>query len=202
MENDDTGKHDMLNSPGDTRLPAPADLASIWALVYTERLVLRRPRAGDGPALFAVDGDPAATRYVLTGPDPDVTVSEARLQRWLQHWEDQGYGYWAVMLPKTEHVIGFGGVIHQVWRERDVLNLYYRFTPSAWGQGYASEVARMAIALAQAHLPPWPVIARTRAGNIASQRTAERAGLKRRPDLDTEYLILTLGWPSEDGFEN
>lgn len=74
------------------------------------------------------------------------------------------------------------------------MNLYYRFTPSAWGQGYATELARTAVALAQTHFPHWPVIARTRAGNIASMRVAERAGLARRPDLDTEHIVYALGW--------
>ena len=77
-----------------------------------------------------------------------------------------------------------------------MLNLYYRFTPGAWGQGYATELARTAVTLARKYLPQWPVVARTRAKNIPSIRTAERAGLIRRPDLDTEHIIFALGWPS------
>jgi len=42
------------------------------------------------------------------------------------------------------------------------------------------------------------VIARTRPTNIASIRTAERAGLVRRPDLDTEHIVFALGWRSDD----
>ena len=53
--------------------------------------------------------------------------------------------------------------------------------------------------LARAHLPPWPIIARVRADNTASLRIAERAGLVRRPDLDTEHIVLALGsMPSAD----
>ncbi len=93
MENDDTGEHNGLNAASDTWLPAPAELATIFSEVYTERLILRRLRAGDAPALFAVDGDPATHRYNPTGPDPDIAASEKRLRDWLQHWEDEGYGY-------------------------------------------------------------------------------------------------------------
>ena len=56
-------------------------------------------------------------------------------------------------------------------------------------------MARVAVTLARAHLPRWPVIARVRPANIPSMRVAERAGLLRRPDLDdAEHATLTLGW--------
>lgn len=177
-------------------LPAPDDLAAIFSQVVTDRLVLRRLQSEDGSAMFAVHGDPATNQYNPAGPDPDLAASEERLRSMVEHWETYGFGYWAVTLPQTAAIIGFGGVEHRVWRERDILNLYYRFTPSAWGQGYATEVAQTAVALARQHLPQWPVVARTRAGNSASIKTAERAGLLRRPDLDTEHVVYALGWPA------
>lgn len=175
------------------KIPLPADLAAIFNEVRTERLVLRRLRHADGLAMFAIHGDPATNQYNPHGPDSDQATSEETLRLWSQQWEEYGFGYWAVTLPQGENIIGFGGVRHLVWRERDVLNLYYRFTPSAWGHGYATELARTAVHLARKHLPQWPIIARTRAENAASIRTAERAGLLRRPDLDTEHIVFALG---------
>ncbi len=177
-------------------------LAIIFNEVCTERLILRRLRDGDGPAMFVVHGDPATNLYNPTGPDANLATSEESLQRWLLHWKEYGFGYWAVMLPRTEDILGFGGVMHLTWRNRDVLNMYYRFTPSAWGKGYATELARTAVTLAREHLPQWPVIARTRSENIASIRTAVRAGLLRRPDLDTEHIVFALGWTSIDDPRN
>jgi ribosomal-protein-alanine N-acetyltransferase len=177
-------------------LPTPRDLAGIFGQVVTVRLMLRRLRAEDGPAMFAVHGDPATNQHNPAGPDADLAASEARLRSMMQHWESYGFGYWAVTLPQTEVIIGFGGVEHRLWRERDMLNLYYRFASNAWGQGYATEVAQTAVALARQHLPLWPIVARTRAENSASIKTAERAGLLRRPDLDTEHTVYALGWPA------
>lgn len=148
--------------------------------------------------MFAVHGDPATNRYNPAGSDPDMASSAETLRQWIQRWEVYGFGYWAVTLPQTKDFLGFGGVRHLLWRNRDVLNLYYRFTPSAWGQGYASELAQTAVTLARKHFPTWPIIARTRAENIASIRTAERAGLLRCPELDTEHIVFALGWTPLD----
>lgn len=173
-------------------------LATVFNEVHTKRLVLRRPTPNDGDAMFMVHGDPATNQYNPYGPDPDIATSKEELQLWLSYWQDNDYGYWAVMRMHSEAVIGFGGVMRMRWRDRDVLNLYYRLTPSTWRQGYANELAQAAVDLARTHLPQLPIVARTRPANIASIRTAERAGLVRRPDLDTEHVIFALGWPSEE----
>jgi RimJ/RimL family protein N-acetyltransferase len=66
-----------------------------------------------------------------------------------------------------------------------VLNFFYRFTPSAWGQGFATEAATAVAAWASRPVPRLPLIARIRPGNVASQRVAVRAGLIRAEHLDT-----------------
>jgi [ribosomal protein S5]-alanine N-acetyltransferase len=202
MSNDETQRHHLPSSTPHEDLPERADVARIFTQVLTSRLILRRLRIGDGPAMFAVHGDQATNLYNPAGPHPNLATSEEMLRSCLHHWEVYGFGYWAVTLLQEEHIIGFGRVDHRVWRDRDVLNLYYRFIPNAWGQGYATELARTAVSLAREHLPPWPVIARTRAENTASIRTAERARLVRRPDLDTEHIVLALGWTPNDDQSN
>ena len=189
------------NEPDSCALPvasvgrATSELASVWSWVQTARLTLRRLQPTDGPAMFAVHSDPATYRYSPDRPHPDLATSEEMLRACLHDWDTYGFGYWAVTLAQDEkRIIGFGGVEYRVWREREVLNLYYRLTPSAWGQGYATELARAAVNLARTYLPQLPVVARTRAANIPSIRTAERAGLIRRPDLDTEHVVFALAW--------
>jgi RimJ/RimL family protein N-acetyltransferase len=107
-------------------------------------------------------------------------------------WENE-LSYWAV--ESHGLVIGFAGVEARVVLDRPCWNLYYRFKPSAWGKGFATEVAREAVAVAEAIHPVRPTVARTRAGNIPAIRVAERAGLTRRPDLDHDaYAVLTTDW--------
>ncbi len=192
-KNDAQGDHPSVTM-ADAKGLTSADLAAVFANVRTARLTLRRPHTGDGAAMFVIHGDPLTNQHNPAGPDLDPETSEAMLRDWLRRWEIDGYGYWAVARAGTEGIIGFGGVMPQTLRDRDVLNLYYRLTPGVWGQGYATELAQTVVGLTQAYLPHLPVIARTRPANIASQRTAERAGLWRRPDLDTEQIVFALGW--------
>jgi RimJ/RimL family protein N-acetyltransferase len=184
--------------PDDTYSNA-SDLAHTFDVVRTERLALRRPTAGDAIAFFQVDGDPETNRFSPNGPATDLAASEERLREWLQQWQEDGLGYWALAVPPDSEIFGFGGVRRIIWQGQTVLNLYYKIQPAIWRHGYATELARAAISLAQAHLPHFPIIARTRPDNLASQRTAERAGLLRRPDLDTaEHFIFALGWQEPD----
>jgi RimJ/RimL family protein N-acetyltransferase len=197
MANDDGGASRQAgrDAPTGDSSTAPGDLARIFGEVRTARLVLRRPHAGDGPAMFRVHGDPETNRYNPHGPHADLPGSEETLRMWLRGWEEDGYGYWAVTLPPGGEIIGFGGVRRFEWRDRDVLNLYYRFAPSAWSHGYAAEMARTAVELARTHVSGLPMVARTRPPNVPSIRTAERAGLVRRTDLDTaEHVVYALGW--------
>jgi RimJ/RimL family protein N-acetyltransferase len=172
-----------------------SDLARAFDFVRTERLALRRPNAGDALAFFHVDGNPEANRFNPDGPAPDLAASEARLNEWLRQWQVDGYGYWALSAPPDSAVVGFGGVRRITWQGQTVLNLYYKLQSAIWRHGYGGELARTAVSLAQTHLPHLPIIARTRPDNLASQRTAKRAGLLRRRDLDTaEHIVYALGW--------
>jgi RimJ/RimL family protein N-acetyltransferase len=147
------------------------------------RLTLRRPRADDVDAVFRIHGDPRTNRHNPDGPQRDRREAEAMLAFFLAHWDEHGFGYWAVE-DETGSVIGFGGLMRRPRGDGEVLNLYYRFAPEAWGRGYATEVALAAVGLARSLPAALPVIAKTRPTNEAAKRVALRAGLVRRPDLD------------------
>ena len=145
---------------------------------------VRPPTADDLADVFRIHGDPRTNRFNPAGPDADLDASRARLDGWLAHWAEHGFGYWAVESGDGA-VIGFCGVRRETWRGRPVLNLYYRFAPEVWGRGIASAVAAHAIAWGRAHRSE-PVLAYTTEDNEGSQRTALAAGLVRRPDLEHE----------------
>lgn len=165
----------------------------------TERLLLRRPVETDLDAVYEIHSDLVTNRFNPAGPDPDMAASRQRLHEWLEHWDQYGFGYWAVRSVQDETILGFCGVRHGSWLEQPILNLYYRFGPAAWGRGVATEAARQAVTFGGKYFPGVPVLARTKADNIPSQRTAIAAGLTRRPDLDRNdgtghAVILITHW--------
>jgi len=158
--------------------------------VVTERLVLRRPAAGDLDELHRIHADPRTWLHKPELRHDTLEESRRQLAVWLAHWQQHGYGYWTV--ERDEAVVGFGGLMRiPRWQGRgDVLNLYYRFDPAEWGKGYATEMARAAVELAQRELAELPVIARIRPGNRESIAVAERTGLRRLPEWDDgEFLV-------------
>jgi ribosomal-protein-alanine N-acetyltransferase len=165
----------------------------------TERLSIDRLSVVDFDAMWSLHADPATNQFNPAGPLTARTDAQRQFGEWLGHWHEHGFGYWTVR--DDEGVVGFAGIRFSTWNDRTVLNLYYRFTPPAWGKGYAAEVAHAAVELWRAEHSAHPLIAYTKPGNVGSQRTALGAGLERRPDLDRvaggqlgDDVVFALGW--------
>lgn len=163
---------------------------TFWTPLETGRLLLRRPEETDRTAAVRLHADPRTNAH-----NPGAVTESAAdrtFRAFLRHWRAEGFGYWAVTLAgQPEEIIGFTGVRLLDVAGQPALNLYYRYDPSAWGRGYATEGAVAAVRQARLHLPELPVVARTTADNLGSQKTALAAGLERRPDLDIDHGAWT-----------
>lgn len=175
--------------------PVPAPATRIKDRT-TGRLSLRRPTLDDLDAMFEIHADPETARHSPTGPIV-ATRDEAKrmLLLWVTDWAKHGFGYWAVRVAGTEPVVGFGGV---TYRAPDALggalvaNLYYRFRPSAWGNGYATDVAREAVAMIGELAPEARVVALVRPTNIASARVAQHAGLAQATTVELKGTAMNV----------
>ena len=146
--------------------------------LHTERLCLRRPAAADAQAVQRIQGDPATNAYNPNGPATPEQAA-AMLAAWIADWDRDGIGYWTVAQGCGEPVIGVAGVRRTGEAEagRAVLNLYYRFGPSAWGKGFAREAGTAAIEAAEARAEPGLVLALICEDNTPSVRVATALGL-------------------------
>jgi RimJ/RimL family protein N-acetyltransferase len=175
----------------------------------TDRLLLcvptPTPQVAD--AYFAIHGDPATNVYNPAGPMRDPSAAVRILEAWHQHWREDGYGYWVVRAPETGRIIGFAGIRPPILEppalafaptraavtstppEPPFLNLYYRFRPDTWGNGYATEVGRAALDLAAKVAPGIPVAALIRPDNTPSLRVAERLGLRLEREVERELGV-------------
>jgi RimJ/RimL family protein N-acetyltransferase len=170
------------------------------AWLTTERLVLRRPRAGDLDDYVRLHTDP---RTYAHAPQhmPTPERCEQRLAADLADWEREGLGYVAVLDRGTSEVIGWAGLRHKDSDHRE-LNLYYRLTHDRLGAGLGREIARALVAWAVEHRPDDLVTAMVDLGNPVSLATAERAGLvqagtrRNRDDPPDAAPMIVLESPS------
>lgn len=156
----------------------------------TERLLLCVPTAEPdvADAYFAIHGDPATNVHNPAGAMLDPGTAAPVLDIWHQQWREAGFGYWVVRSPQDGQVLGFGGV-RPVVQDEDFLNLYYRFRPSAWGNGYATELGGAALALAAKAAPGVPVVALIRPRNEPSIRVAQRLGMRLEGEVQRQLGI-------------
>jgi ribosomal-protein-alanine N-acetyltransferase len=168
--------------------------------IVTARLALRRPEPADLTTIFAIHRDPEACRHNPSDLLATAADAEHLYGRWDEHWRRHGFGYWVVE-SREGRLLGFAGLKVVRFRETEALNLFYRLDPAAWGAGFATEAATAVVSWAGEHLPEWPIIARVRPDNVASQTVAQRAGLSRTEHLDDlgedglDWLF-TLRWPT------
>ena len=153
----------------------------------TQRLRLDAVTIGDLDELFALHSDPDVWRHFPSARHTERERTAAMLARIEQDWVVDGLGFWSVRAVDSgdaaDPIIGIGGC---ALRYDAVWNLYYRFTPGAWGHGYAAEMIAAARAAAHDVRPDLPVIAYLLEHNEGSRRAAERTGLDlvwRGPDF-------------------
>ncbi|MEP6503536.1 MAG: GNAT family N-acetyltransferase [Betaproteobacteria bacterium] len=148
------------------------------ALLHTTRLLLRRPEPGDAAAYFAIFGDPATNRFNAAPPLEDLAAARDALAQRLAHWEIAGHGLWAI--AAREHpgdLIGFGGLSTRHFDDVARTNLGFRFAPSAWGRGLASELACFSVNVGWHLLQLDEIWAVVHEDHAASRRVLEKAGM-------------------------
>ena len=149
------------------------------------RLLLRKPTMNDTQALFDIYGDPATNLHNPYGPYPSLAYAADRMNAWLQGWETDGIGQWAVeKRDDPGNIIGFGGLSSKDYGGELRLNLGYRFAASAWGQGYASETAREALRCAFGPLDAPAVYGMVRPSNLPSIHVLSKQGFRLAGQLE------------------
>jgi RimJ/RimL family protein N-acetyltransferase len=143
----------------------------------TARLLLRPWRQEDLDPYARICADPEVTRYV-TGP-LSRQESEEQVSRFVRHWEERGFGLWAVEYRASGAFIGFIGLLHQHdWPiGEDKTEVGWRLDRAFWGQGLATEGAQTSVRYGFEQLGLERIISIINPKNLASRRVAEKAGL-------------------------
>lgn len=155
-------------------------------MIRTGRLLLRRWRDADRAPFAAMNRDPAVREHfqgTMTAEESDAFV-----ERIETHWEEHGWGLWAVEVPGVAPFIGFVGL----WPADDVtgapmVEVGWRLAREHWGHGYASEAAREALRFGFDQVGLDEIVSFTVPQNERSTRVMERIGLIRDPAGDFDH---------------
>ena len=164
----------------------------------TERMHFRRFRLEDAQMLFDLDSDPKVMRFISKGvATPLDRIKQEVLPHWLTFYEQSPpRGFWAAHLRPNDEFIGWFH-LRPDRISSDEMELGYRLKRSAWGRGLATEGARILVHKAFEEWRYAKVCARTLAGNLASCRVMEKAGLSF--ECDFIYGTETLpGWTEDE----
>lgn len=153
-------------------------------------MILRRFTAADADSLASLHGDAAVMRYIDDGQpvSREVVVGET-LPEILGEYETLPSGLGCFAAETTEFVGWFAlKPATSVGLDPGDIELGYRLRPAVWGQGLATEGARLLVRRAFAELAVARVVATTMAVNAGSRRVLEKAGLRH---VDTFFA----DWP-------
>ena len=109
--------------------------------LLTHRLLLRGFTPGDAEPLRDILAEPDILRY-FPRTEP---WSLAKVERWLEghwsHWFEHSFGWWAVADRQNEQLLGWCGLC--ILDETGEVEVKYLLGKSSWGQGLATEAARV-----------------------------------------------------------
>jgi RimJ/RimL family protein N-acetyltransferase len=164
-------------------------------VIETERLLLRPWKDADRAPFIAMSADPAVMDTlggVLSEAEADGYVDNNRRRlaifgfcRWAIERREDGAFIGAVGLAPIHHSLPLPAGFEMGWR----------LVRDAWGQGYATEAARAAIADGFQRGGLTEVFAFTSQPNLRSQAVMERVGMTRTATLDFEHPALADDHP-------
>ena len=147
-------------------------------ILTTQRLRLRPRTLADLDACVAMDLDPEVHRFIYGNRPPDPVQHRAHLrERIASGWPAEG-GIWVVEWQDAPGFLGWCGLFPL--EASGLIEIGYRYLPSTWGQGIATEAARAVLDHGFRALGFDPIVAVTHPANLASQHVLEKIGLNAR----------------------
>ena len=159
----------------------------------TERLVLRRWTPGDRIPFARLNADPVVMEHF---PSPLTREeSDAFADRIEAHFQERGFGLWAVEVPGEAAFIGFVGLSVPRFQApfMPAVEVGWRLDRPYWGRGFATEAARAAVADGFERLGLEEIVSFTIPANLASRRVMERLGMMHDEADDFEHPVIPEG---------
>lgn len=123
--------------------------------------------------------------------------SDAMVDGIEKHFGEHGFGLWAIEVPEVAAFIGFAGLAVARFDAHftPCVEVGWRLAFAHWGNGYATEAARLALDYGFGTLALPEVVSFTSATNRRSRAVMERLGMRRDPAEDFDYPSFPEGHP-------
>jgi len=143
----------------------------------TDRLLLRQWRDSDREPFAALNADPAVMEHFPALQTREQ--SDALIDRNIPELDGRGWGLWAMEVKDTGEFIGFTGLNVPTFEAPFLpgVEIGWRLAKGAWGNGYATEAARAALAYAFGPAGLDEIVSFTATTNLPSQRVMQRIGM-------------------------
>lgn len=183
-----------MTPPGPNPYPSPSpngDGAGRFDRLTTPRLVLRRWQELDREPFAALNADPAVMRFF---PEPlDRAASDALIDRIENHFDERGFGLWAVEARDPDGAHGFIGFTGLAPMPPGVpgaggIEIGWRLAAHAWHRGYATEAARAVRDLAFGEIGLTQLWSMTAILNQPSQAVMRRLGMRRHAVFEHPHV--------------
>ena len=146
------------------------------AILETERLVLRRQAGADVAFLVALWSDPDVTRH-LGGPRDKVWLEGVFKETAADPFRED-LDLWTLVEKASGLPVGHCGLLPKEIDGRPEVEVNYILAPSAWGKGFAVEIATALCQYAAKALGLRRLIALIAPENGASEQVARRIGMR------------------------
>ncbi len=101
----------------------------------------------------------------------------------LDHWQQHDYGLWVFTAKADGQFVGRGGLRHVRVAGNNELELAYALEAAFWGQGLATEMARVILDVGSKFFSRSSIVCFTLTSNRASQRVMEKLGFRYERDF-------------------
>ncbi len=139
----------------------------------TARLQATRLALKDLPDLLALHLDTEVSRFLGGVRTPAVTA--AYMETSLRHWADHGLGLWALRTSDGTFM-GRAGLRHVDLEGVPELEIAYTFVRGAWGQGFATEIARALVEIWRTECSEASLVGMVVKGNTPSEHVLQKTG--------------------------
>lgn len=157
----------------------------------TERLLLRTWKQSDEEVYIKMNQDKEVMKYF-----PQLLTQEATLdhiQKIDTHFQEFGYGLYAMELKDSNQFIGFTGFSHPSFNAHftPCIEIGWRINASYWQMGLGTEAAKACLNFGFQHLGFEEIYSFTSIHNLPSEKLMQKIGMEKLQEFDHPKLATS-----------